>query len=65
MVTKSVSALETALTQTPFPGIPQIPKDVKTAPTLFVKTSLVISSAGAKMFSVIHIRIAVVLAIVL
>ena len=56
-----MAALETAATQTLFPGILQIPKDVKTVPTLFVKTSSVIWSTGTKMFSVIHIRTAVVL----
>jgi hypothetical protein len=62
MVPESVSALETRATQTPLLGILQMPKDVKTALSLFVKTSSVILSTGAKMSLVIHIRIAVVLA---
>jgi len=61
-VTESMLVLEAGVTQPPFPGIPQMPKDVKTAPTQFAKTSSLILSTGGKTSSAIHIRIAVVLA---
>lgn len=62
VVPKSAPAIETAVTQTPLLGILQMPKDVKTVPTLFVKTSSAILSTGGKTSPVIHTRIAAVLA---
>ena len=54
----NVPALETVVTQTPLLGILHAPKDVKTAPTLFVKTSSASLSTGGRISSVIHIKIA-------
>ena len=54
----NTSALETVVTQTPLLGILQMPKDVKTVPTLFAKTSSASLLAGGRIYSVIHIRIA-------
>jgi len=58
VVPASTPVLETVVTQTPFLGILQTSKGVKTVPTLFVKTSSASLLIGGKMSSVIHIRIA-------
>ena len=58
VVPGNVPALETVVTQTPLLGILQMPKDVKTVPILFVKTSSASLSTGGKIYLVIHIRVA-------